>query len=104
MDMASTQLSIDFSARTHCRAMDPITSRDAAARVREFASGQCAEILNLLITYGPMTPEQIADRLGITQVQACRRLPDLQKAGKAAPNGETAPTASGRSQRIWEAL
>lgn len=98
------QLAIDFSAVTHCRASDPETSREAAARVREFASGQCAEILMLLHKYGPLSPEQIAAKLAIDKVAVCRRLPDLQKASKARPTGLTVATISGRRQRIWEAI
>lgn len=98
------QLAIDFAAVTHCRASDPETSREAAARVREFASGQCAEILMLLHKYGPMSPEQIAAHMAIDAYSVRKRLSDLEHASKARPNGMTCSTVSGRRQRIWEAL
>jgi hypothetical protein len=33
-----------------------------------------------------------------------KRLPELERAGLAQPTGETAPTHSGRSQRVWRAV
>ena len=98
------QLSIDFNALTHARRTDPETSREAASRVREFASGQCAEILHLLKKYGPMSPEQIAAHMAIDAYSVRKRTADLEKAGKARPNGMTCSTVSGRRQRIWEAI
>jgi len=98
------QLAIVFDTHAHCRASDPITSKEAAGRVREFAKGQCAEILALLKRYGPMSPEQIAAHIDIDSYSVRKRLSDLQHAGKASPNGMTCSTVSGRRQRIWEAL
>lgn len=46
--------------------------------------------------------EVIAARLCIDKVAVCRRLPDLEKASLARPNGLTVPTVSGRRQRVWE--
>lgn len=37
--MTNNQLAIDFDAATHARRSDPGTSKDSAARVREFAAG-----------------------------------------------------------------
>lgn len=97
------QINIDFSAATHARRTDPETSKQAAARVREFASGQCAENLALLRKYGPMSPEQIAAHMNIDAYSVRKRTADLEKSGKARPNGMTVPTVSGRRQRVWEA-
>jgi predicted ArsR family transcriptional regulator len=72
--------------------------------VREFAHGQCAEILALLKRYGPMSPEQIAAHMDIDSYSVRKRLSDLQHASKAAPNGMTCSTVSGRRQRIWMAV
>ncbi len=97
------QLAIEFSPATHARRHDPETSKDAATRVREFASGQCAEILFLLNKYGPQSPEQIAAHMAIDAYSVRKRLSDLEHASKARPNGMTCSTVSGRRQRIWEA-
>ena len=97
------QLAIDFEPRTLARRSDPETSQNAAARVREFAAGQCAEILYLLRKHGPLSPEQLAAHMAIDAYSVRKRTADLEKACKARPNGMTCATASGRRQRIWEA-
>lgn len=98
------QLAIDFSARTHARSNDPETSREAAARITEFASGHCGKILAALKKHGPQSPQQLAYLVGLNQFQVCRRLPELQKAGVAAPTGVLVETPSGRHERVWVAL
>lgn len=101
--MNGVQLGIDFEARRLARSYDPETSHEAASRVREFAAGHCALILQALIDHGPMTAEQIGVVVGMDAYQARKRLPELERAGLAKPTGDTAPTASGRKQRIWRA-
>ena len=96
------QLAIDFDSFPHARRIDPETSQNAASRIREFASGQCAEILFLLRKYGPMSPEQLAAHMHIDAYSVRKRTADLEKSGRARPNGMTCPTVSGRRQRIWE--
>lgn len=98
------QLSIDFTARTHARSSDPATSHAAAARITEFASGHCGKILAALKAHGPQSPQQLADLVGLNQFQVCRRLPELQKSGLAAPTGVLVETVSGRHERVWVAL
>lgn len=98
------QLNIEFNPVRLARPSDPHTSHEAAERVREFAGGQCAEILALLKKYGPMSPEQIAAHMNIDSYSVRKRTSDLEKAGKARPNGMTVPTVSGRRQRVWEAV
>lgn len=93
------QMPIDF----HSRNTDPYTSHYAAARAKEFAGGQCAEILALLKTHGPLSPEQIGQKMGIEAYAVRKRLSDLFNHGLARPTGEIVPTASGRKQRIWDA-
>ena len=102
--MNGMQLGIDFEARTHARSFDPATSHEAAERVREFAAGHCALILQALLDHGPMTPEQVGERVNLDAYQVRKRLPELERAGLAKPTGQTAPTISGRSQRVWRAL
>ncbi len=91
-----------FPFRT--RKTDPQTSKEAAARVEEFAPSQHQTIIALLKEYGKQTPEQIAAHMGIDAYAVRKRLPELQRQGLALPTGETAKTASGRSQRVWIAI
>lgn len=97
------QLSIDFSPIRHARTGDPETSKEAAARVREFAAGQCLAILGVLQKYGPLGAEQIAGHLNIDAYAVRKRLADLEHAGKAQPLPTQRMTASGRHERIWRA-
>ena len=99
-----TRLAIEFASVTHARRTDPDTSHDSAGRVREFAGGQCADILLRLRRFGPLGAEQIAAIIGIDAYAVRKRLSDLEHAGLAYPFSETRKTASGRSERIWRAV
>ena len=101
--MTESQLSIDFDAASHARRGDPSTSKDSAARVREFAAGQCADILAVLREKGPLGAEQIAAYLNIDSYAVRKRLSDCEHAGKAQPLPMQRVTASGRHERIWRA-
>ncbi len=102
--MTDNQLAIDFDAATHARRSDPGTSKDSAAKVREFAAGQCADILAVLREKGPMTCDEIAKHSHLMAHQINKRTADLFKAGLASPTGETRLSASGRSERVWRAI
>lgn len=101
--MTDNQLVIDFDAATHARRSDPGTSKDSAARVREFAAGQCADILAVLRERGRLGAEQIAAYLRIDAYAVRKRLADLEHASLARPLPLHRMTASGRKERFWEA-
>lgn len=101
--MTDNQLAIDFDAASHARRGDPSTSKEAAARVREFAAGQCADILAVLRERGRLGAEQIAAYLHIDAYAVRKRLADLEHAGMAQPLPMQRVTASGRHERIWRA-
>jgi predicted HTH transcriptional regulator len=86
------------------RASDPVTSFQAAREARAFASSQCDMIAAALRAHGPMSKDQLAARLRLDGVAIARRLADLQKAGRAVPTGETRPSVSGRSERVWRCV
>ena len=99
------QLTLDEAfAATRTRRRDPDTSFDAAKSMREASSVHCALILNALRTMGPASASQLAARTGLTQVQICRRLPDLEAEGKAKATEQTRKTASGRTERVWMSM
>lgn len=89
--------------RTHARSTDPITSHLAALQATQFAGTHCDRILACLKAHGPMTVDEIAERAGLMPQQVNKRLPDLQKNGKALPSGLVGVSASGRLERIWVA-
>lgn len=96
-----TQPELDFS-RTHARSSDPVTSKRAAGRVASAASAQRERIYwELLSADRPLTAHDLATLTGLTQVQCCRRLPDLERKGRAEPTGETRPGPTGYPERLW---
>jgi len=103
MGFSDTQLPIDFDPRSHARRNDPGTSHEAAARVREFAAGQCVAIHAVLRERGRLGAEQIAAYLKFDAYAVRKRLADLEHAGKAKPLPIHRLTASGRRERLWEA-
>ena len=62
------------------RSSDPITSHQAAFKSVHFKGGHCERILDALQTHGPLAACQM-DIIGLTVVQADRRLPELAKSG-----------------------
>lgn len=94
------QLAIDWEA--NARESDPWTSHAAAARVREFASGHIATILDCLREHGPSTADEIASRVGLLSHQVNKRLSDCQKRDLAQPTGICRLSASNRLERVWQ--
>lgn len=85
------------------RRTDPGTSYQAAFEANGLANDHCQRILDLLsVAKRPMGGTEIAERLGMTQVQVCRRLPELQRAGAIQVAPGEAKTPAGRPQRLWE--
>lgn len=98
----------EFSARKLARRDDPDTSKAAAARAGSVQSYHHSLILDALASWGPMAPEQIADALRIgseeeyfDKVAVCRRVNELEKAGKIEVTGELHKNRSGRSARVF---
>lgn len=96
------QLSIDWEA--NARHTDPWTSHAAASRVREFATGHIAIILDCLREHGPQTADEIASRTGLLAHQINKRLSDCQKRELAQPTGICRLSASGRPERVWQCV
>jgi predicted ArsR family transcriptional regulator len=87
-----------------CRASDPVTSFEAADRVKEFQSDHCTSILMALKRKGQAGAEQIAAMTSLDAYQVRKRLSDLQKRELVQPHQETRLTATGRRERLWAAL
>lgn len=94
----SPQIAIPLPA---ARRRDPQTSHDAAASMRGSQQGEA--VLAALRELGRAGATAIATRAGLTQIQVCRRLPELAKAGLARTVAGLTRTAAGRAERIWEA-
>lgn len=98
------QLALSFDPRRLARASDPITSHEAARRVREFAKGHALIILECLRTHGDLTVDEIAKRTTLLAHQINKRTKELQDAGLIITTGETRLSASGRNERVWRAV
>lgn len=85
------------------RRTDPDTSMAAAEKAAPVAAEHKELILGLLLLVKrPMGGTEIARRLGLTQVQVCRRLPELKSAGHIRVAEGEGRTQSGRAERLWE--
>lgn len=94
------QLAIDFFGGA--RVLDPVTSHQAAAQAKEMAARHHRLILDVLQKHGALSKDGIASKLKFLDgVAVCRRLTELQRAGKITPTGRTVPSASGRAEREW---
>lgn len=83
------------------RRSDPSTSHQAADGAAAFAGSHCSRILRALAS-GPATAHELADLTGLTVVQIDRRVPELEREGKArvvVVDGQ--PVIRGGA-RVWE--
>ncbi|WP_422846891.1 hypothetical protein ACOYR4_13030 [Acidovorax sp. M14] len=86
------------------RASDPLSSVLAAERAIKFAGNHCDRILAALKAAGQATPHELEVTTGLTVVQIDRRLPDLQKAGKAQVVQRGGMDLMRGNARVWEAV
>jgi hypothetical protein len=94
------QLSLFDVEPALARAGDPVTSRAAAARVREFAGQHHRAIIEAL-REAPGGPSAIAQRSGLVAHQVGKRIHELEKAGLIKQTGRLVESASGRQEREW---
>lgn len=92
---------LDFAKRA--RAGDPLTSHLAAEQASAFAAAHQAKILGALLTQGPGTIYDIAERTGLDSVAVARRMAELEALKTARPTGLTKAGPTGRQCRVWAA-
>jgi hypothetical protein len=93
-----------LDARELARTADPLTSKMAAKRVRDFAGSHFDIIHATLVAWGPMTVDQIAERCPLRSQQVNKRLDQMRKKGLAATTGKLGLSDAGNPCRIWRAL
>jgi predicted ArsR family transcriptional regulator len=98
------QLSMEFSPVKLARRTDPSTSHEAASRVREFSASHQQLILSALRRFTKAGAEQIAAATKLDAYSVRKRTSELCKAGLIRATGDTRTTASGRHERVWEAV
>lgn len=89
---------LDDIQPARARRTDPQTSHDAAKAAEKFATTHMGRILSALKAHGPSTPRELECHTGLTVVQLCRRLPEMQRQGYAEPTGEILG-----GYRVWKA-
>lgn len=108
MDAATYDI---FDPRFLARSDDPETSKEAAARVREFAAGHHRTILQVLRNHpAGLTAYEIAQHCDLEPHAIGKRLGEMDRAEMIdpvlKPDGTgtlTRKTPSGRSARVWTA-
>lgn len=96
------QLSIDFTPR-RARRRDPATSQEAAMLAVLFIPEHQRRVLAGLRALGRAGAEQIGQAIGMEPYAVRKRISELERAGLIRDTGATRKTASGRSERVWEA-
>ena len=95
---------LDLLTTPRARRYDPATSHQAAESARELALRHHDAIITALRVHGCMGKDGIARRLGLTGVMVARRLPELERQGRAMPTGRTVTSDTGRQEREWQAV
>lgn len=87
------------------RTADPSSSATAAIELT--TSGHRARqkdrILAALEAHPGATASELGEYCGLTNVQVCRRLPDLEADGLASPTGEMRRGLLRTSEQVWAA-
>jgi predicted ArsR family transcriptional regulator len=84
------------------RRTDPVTSKVAGTRAREFRGEHERLILEALAS-GPGTKDELASRCGLTEQQVARRRAGLLRRGLVVLTGERRRTPSGNTAEVWRA-
>lgn len=98
-----------FDPRFMARSTDPETSKEAAARVREFAAGHRQTILNVLRAHPHgLTAHEIAEHCQLGAHEIGKRLGEMDRAEMIQPvlkadgtGTMTRLTPGGRHARVW---
>ena len=90
---------------SRARTLDPTTSHEAAAQVKEnTVQKHYALIHHTLVEFGPLGKDKIAMHSGLNANQVARRLPEMMKVNAVELTGNTVESFSGRKEREWRAI
>lgn len=83
---------------------DPETSHTAAQMALPFIGTHAERIELALKRHGPQTVDELTMTTGLNTWQIARRLPELERDGKAYPiAGVARLSMAGRPERVWSA-
>ena len=89
------------NGRTGYRRVD--TSLNAALAIQSPAENYRQAVLTELQSHGPMTADEIAERLNLSILTVRPRLTELRAVGKLTDTGQRRKTPSGRPSIVWKA-
>lgn len=94
------QLALTFDTPL-ARSSDPGTSHGAADEAKQLQARHHRIILAALEAHGPAGKDRLAVLTALTGVQVCRRLVELERAGRIKWTGKTVKSTAGRAEREW---
>lgn len=94
------QLALTFDVPL-ARSSDPSTSHAAADEAKQLQERHHRIILAALEAHGPAGKDRLAVLTSLTGVQVCRRLVELERAGRIKWTGKTVKSTAGRAEREW---
>lgn len=84
------------------RATDPETSHQAAEGASAFVGSHCSRILKALHRVANATPHELTTTTALTVVQIDRRLPELEREGRARVVFVDGKPLQRGGSRVWE--
>ena len=87
------------------KSADPVTSDYAEEEITKngIRGEQCQRVLKALKSFPSITSAELAEIITVGRALPARRLPDLEKAGKAKKVGKRWCTVTNRTCVMWEA-
>lgn len=77
------------------------TGAEAAQAAAPTAETLRRRALAALVAYGPMTADEIAEKLGEPILSVRPRVSELRASGSVEPTNTRRPTAAGNSAQVW---
>lgn len=91
-------------AITHSRLHGEPTSYEAAKGIAMYAKVQWEQMVGCLQKHGPLTCDEMDERIGWRPTTAGRRIADAVRYGRIEFTGQTRPTRSGRRANVYRAV
>ena len=80
------------------------TSQESAQRIAPQVKGLRAKVLASLSNHGPATPDETAERLGLSILSIRPRFSELKEIGLIEETGKRRRNDSGHSAEVWRAV
>ena len=84
------------------RADDPVTSYEAADKIKSVVQEHYQEIIDCLKRYGPQGKDGISYNSTLDANQVARRLSEMERLGYIEQTGNKVKSNTGRNEREWQ--